>query len=518
MTSFKRTELLSRPHSSKDGGNYGDWGPWKQPVTIQEYGAINKLDFNPEAPYLIAVTSYSKVSLYNPLVKDVHKKISFKVETFGARFRKDGKLLSVGATDGQVKVYDVATKTLLRIFKGHHRAATHRSDFLPDNTHVVSFSDDKSVGLWDLASETLVSCFDKHTDYVRCGSRANVNTDLFVSGSYDRTVLLWDRRMREPALTFTHEDPIEDVVVLPGDGLLVSAAGNGVHIWDIAGGGRNLQRIRPHHKTVTCLAVADGGSSVVSGSLDRHVKRIDMTGFQVKGSLNFPCSLVSVAVDVQDKFVVGGMIDGLAQIFQKTQETCDDGGLRLDSKRMQKTQSHRYLDFTHYSPADSDVIVGGQSDKKVELKHDTFLRKYEYTKALDVTLKPFLQRKLPHYAHSVFYELMRRDGLRIALAGRDERSVANILNYLKKYLVDPRFSHVLLYVFDIVIELYMPMSSHSNELTRLFRDLQNKVTKELTVVKSITTLQGQIELIMSSANAGSHSVRIENQLFPQKTS
>ena len=211
MSSFKRTEILKYEEAPDPVGGDGSWGRWEHPITIKEYGAVNRIDISPTTPNYFAITSYSKVLLYDPVIKDVYKTMTkFQDACFGAKFRRDGKLLCVGTSEGQLKIFDVATKTLLRILRGHS-TATHRCDFTPDNTHVLSFSDDKTIGLWDLPSESLVQQFSSHTDYVRCGSPFNLNSDLILSGGYDKTVMLWDRRVGvDPVLSLNHGSPVRN--------------------------------------------------------------------------------------------------------------------------------------------------------------------------------------------------------------------------------------------------------------------------------------------------------------------
>lgn len=64
---------------------------------------------------------------------------------------------------------------------------------------------------------------------------------------------------------------VEDVLLIPGDSLLVTAGGNFVKIWDLTAGGRRLTTLIPHHKAVTAMCLADGGESLVTASLDRQV-------------------------------------------------------------------------------------------------------------------------------------------------------------------------------------------------------------------------------------------------------
>jgi len=515
MSSFKKTEIIRFPDQRVDPGGESGWGPWKHPVILKEYGAINKIDISPVEPNYLAITSYSKVLLYNPVIKSLYKTLTkFQDAAFGAKFRRDGKLLCVGTTEGQLKVFDVATKTQLRVLQGH-TTAVHRCDFTPDNVNVLSFSDDKTVGLWDLPSETRLETFEGHEDYVRCGAPFHGTADLFVSASYDQTVRMWDRRVgAEPVLTMKHSAPVEDVLVMPGDGMIVSAGGNKVTTWDIAGGGRELVNLSPHHKTVTSLCVADEGRSLVTGSLDRQVKRIDMQSFQVTGSLSFPSSVLSVGV--LDGLVVGGMIDGLVQIHEKREEQLADGSRALAAKKKRRTAGFHYLKSTHFEPAAGDIIVD-PTHRETELKHDTMLRKYEYSRALDLTLKPFVQKKKPEYAHGVMYELIRREGLKTALVGRDEKSLILLLTFINRFISDTRFSKVIIHAASLLVDIYLPGHGMSDKLEKMFKDLERKLERELRYIEELAKLQGVLDLLIASASAGKMPARAEKEALKAKS-
>eukprot|EP00088_Acartia_fossae_P002046 TRINITY_DN10808_c0_g1_i1.p1 TRINITY_DN10808_c0_g1~~TRINITY_DN10808_c0_g1_i1.p1 ORF type:complete len:516 (-),score=84.01 TRINITY_DN10808_c0_g1_i1:88-1635(-) len=510
---FKRTEILKFPDVREvdPGGEVSDWKRWESPISIQEYGAINKIDIsNTGNQLLFAITSYSKVLLYDPVIKDVYKSFSkFQDACYGGKFRRDGKLLSIGTSEGQIKVFDVATKTMLRIFKGH-TTAVRRSDFTPDNTHLVSFSDDKNVCIWDLPSEAVIETFAGHTDYVRCGASMNLSSDLVTSGSYDQTVKIWDRRSGpEPVCTINHGAPVEDLVVLPGDALIVTAGGSNVKFWDIAGGGRELVNLSPHHKTVTSLGLADNGQTLLTGSLDRHIKRVDLENFQVTGNLSFPSSILSVGA--VDKYVIGGMVDGLIQIHEKRPETMVDG-VKKDNKKARRAKNLRYMQFSHFESSSGDFIVDSQ-DMPIERRFDKFLRKFEYSKALNQTLKPYVLQKKPQYTHSLLYELIRRDGLKTALMGRDEFSQLVILKYLNDNITDVRFSRVLHHVANIMVDLYLPLAGKSSKVEQAFTKLARKLEREIDLVESLTGVQGMLDTVLEASNAGQHPPRVEKEIF-----
>lgn len=61
-----------------------------------------------------------QVQVYNPITKTVWKNLSrFREAAYGGSFRSDGRLICAGGEESIVRMFDVSTKTPLRIFKGH---------------------------------------------------------------------------------------------------------------------------------------------------------------------------------------------------------------------------------------------------------------------------------------------------------------------------------------------------------------------------------------------------------------
>jgi len=97
-----------------------------------------------------------------------------------------------------------------------------------------------------------------------------------------------------------HGKPLEDVLFFPSGGLLASAGGTEVKIWDIVGGGRQVQTLGSHQKTVTSLTVTapresdsaleKDGRRLLTSSLDGHVRVFDLSQFKVfSPSLSSSC-------------------------------------------------------------------------------------------------------------------------------------------------------------------------------------------------------------------------------------
>lgn len=506
MSRFKRTEVLKFPSLSADDSAKGYWDKLGDPVTIQEYGAINSVHICPTDQTLVAATTYSKVQIYNTLSRELHRSITkFQDTAFGGRWRSDGGLLCAGTGEGQVKVFDVNTKTMLRVLKGHS-TATRLCDFTEDSggtgKGVISWSDDKTVRVWDLPTETTVNTFSGHTDYVRAGSIVSVSPELVISGSYDHSAMLWDKRLGNPdapTLKFPHGAPVEVCLVLPSGGLLVTGGGSLIKVWDLVAGGKLLTSVSPHHKTVTSMCLSGGGKYLVTGALDRQAHWMDLSTFKTAYSMQYPASVMAIGVANDDSCVVVGMLDGLVQFHKRKEEDLDKDGERTNTRRYKKTTSHRYLQYTAFASSPGDQMVN-QDKKDIELRHDYLLRKYEYSKALDVVLKPYVARVKPEYTYSLLMELSRREGLRTALSGRDEKSLCSVLHYINKYISDTRFSKMVIYVAELLMDLYLPQHGMSSQIDQLFKQMKQKLDKEANYCEELMQLQGAVDLILTAAD------------------
>src|SRR6185369_4885745 len=59
--------------------------------------------------------------------------------------------------------------------------------------------------------------------YIRSGLISHDNPQLVLSGSYDKTIKLWDLRNNKCNMTIDHGAPVEEVLMFPGGGIVLSA-------------------------------------------------------------------------------------------------------------------------------------------------------------------------------------------------------------------------------------------------------------------------------------------------------
>lgn len=453
---------------------------------VKEYGSIDYIDFSPVEPNYFAVTCSVRVQIYNPITKLVAANLSkFQENAYGGSFRRDGRLLVAGDDGNNVKLFDTASKHMLRSFKGH-KAPVHRTFFTSDMVHIASFSDDKTVKLWDIPTEKSICSFSEHEDYIRAGCTSPVSPNIFLSGGYDNLVKMYDSRTKSSAFSVDHGCPVESLLFLPSGGIFLSAGGTEIKVWDALAGGKLIAKISQHHKTVTCLRLASNGKRILSGSLDRHVKIYDIATYQVVHNIDLPNSVLSLGISSNDDTLVVGMVDGLFSIYRRDEET------EVVEKKEKKP-------IAQVNNEEFDEIIE-EYNRGTEPRHDKCLRKFEYSKALDYVLLKYCMNKTPHVTVALIQELIRRKGLARAFAGRTHQSIATILQFIHRYLGDERFTKVLNDATHILLDVYEDdFDKFTGEIGKSFIDLAKKLKREEELTYECLELQGALELLTAGA-------------------
>lgn len=136
------------------------------------------------------------------------------------------------------------------------------------------------------------------------------------------------------------------------------------------------------------------------------------------------------------------MADGLISVRRRE----DDA--KTTTKGAKKKSYRRTGQSFHSSTVD---VVVPHKGKDVAGKYDICLRKFQYSKALDCVLVSFVVNKTPQVTIALFQELTRRRGLNQALAGRDDKSLVNILKFIIKHIGTPKYGRVLIHVANVLM-------------------------------------------------------------------
>lgn len=185
---------------------------------------------------------------------------------FSIAFSPDNSLILSGSSDGVLRLWDVDSGEIVQEFK-RHDGSDFSVAFSPDGNFVLSGSDDVII-LWDLSTGNEVKRFEGHT----AGDVTAVFSSdgkTILSGSIDQTVRLWDVQSGVEIRRFQgHSSRIWGVAVHPTEGTAFSAGGDGIiRQWDITSKW-NESKEWDHTDEITSIAISPDGNIALSGSTD----------------------------------------------------------------------------------------------------------------------------------------------------------------------------------------------------------------------------------------------------------
>ncbi|XP_061754197.1 U3 small nucleolar RNA-associated protein 15 homolog [Nerophis ophidion] len=508
MASFKPTKIPVYPKlGEKVTQDTLYWKNYKAPVQIKEFGSVTNIDYSPVAPHNFAVTAFTRIHIYSPLSQEPVKTFTrFKDTAYCGRFRSDGQLLVAGCEDSVVRLFDVSGRVPLRVFRGHTKAV-HVTDFTANQYEILTGSDDNTCRLWDIPNAVELNSYKEHTDYVRCGVTSKLSRDLFITGSYDHTLKLFDARVEKSVMTMDHGQPVESLLLYPSEGLLVSAGGRYVKVWDLLKGGQPLVSLRNHHKTVTCVCLSSSGQRLLSASLDRHVKVYNTSNYKVVHNFDYATSILSLALAPEDETIVVGMTSGILSIkHRKNPEELN----KVSSQQRRRPSYRVFVKGKNYAPKQDDYLVSKPVRQHLE-KYDKLLRKFNVSKALDKAMEPWTRSKKPEIPVAVMKELDRRGTLKNALAGRDEQEVSLLLSFLIGNLLDPRFAPVLIIAADMILDIYQSVVGQSPIVDRQLLRLQDLMGKEIDFQQELLEVLGMLDTVFASRIPRKAAPGLENR-------
>ncbi len=235
-----------------------------------------------------------------------------KPSIYSVAFSPDAQRVVCGGSDRIIRIWDVASKRILRALYGHEDTI-RKVLFSSDGGRLLSVGDDNKVRFWNITDERSIShskgyeaavcCIDISSDgkkvvmgsnddtvrvfeasgkalFVMRGHDAAVhsvafsgNSQRIVSGSWDDTVRIWDVNSgQEICVLEGHKSEVNCVAFSPNEKLIASGGRDRtVRIWD-AEGGKEIMVINGHKGEVTSVLFSKDGMRVISGSTDQTVR------------------------------------------------------------------------------------------------------------------------------------------------------------------------------------------------------------------------------------------------------
>ncbi|KAJ2746711.1 general transcription repressor [Coemansia sp. BCRC 34301] len=245
-------------------------------------------------------------------------------------FSPDGKYLVTGAEDKQIRIWDVARRTIRHVLTGHDQDI-YSLDFSPDGSMILSGSGDRTVRIWSLETGKEISKLSIEDMGPKDAGVTSVafspNGKLVAAASLDKMIRLWDVTSGQPLQRIDgHKDSVYAVAFSPdGQSLLSGSLDKSLRLWDMGrygpqGGPRDIVQCRStlngHKDFVLSVAYSPDGNWIVSGSKDRGVQfwdsRTQQTQCMLQGHKN---SVISVAMSATQTYFATGSGDCRARIW-----------------------------------------------------------------------------------------------------------------------------------------------------------------------------------------------------------
>ncbi len=267
----------------------------------------------------------------------------------------DGRFIVSSSADRTVKVWDSASRRLLRSLAGH-TDGVRAVAFSPDGRFIVSGSADGTVKVWDASDGRLLRSLEGHNREVNAVA-VSPDGRWIVSGSEDHTLKVWDAASGRLLRSLEgHTGSVEAVAVSPDGRWIVSGSeDHTLKMWE-ADSGRLLRSLAGHSGSVTAVAVSSDGRTIVSGSADRMVKVWEADSGRLLRSLEGHTGVNAVALSPDGRTIVSGAADGTVKVWDAR-----------DGRLLRSLEGHtHWVNAVALSP-DGRFIVSGSADRMVKV-------------------------------------------------------------------------------------------------------------------------------------------------------
>ena len=192
-------------------------------------------------------------------------------------FRPDGRVIAAGGgvagQSAEIRLWDVAGRSVIRVLKGAHTDRVQGLAWSPDGRTLAAASYDRLVSLCDTESGRVRTLKD-HTDAVYAVAFSPDGARL-ATASGDRTVKVWEPATGRRLYTLGDATAELYCVAYSPDGRTLAAGGadRSLRIWNVTPGAGSLRRSAfAHDQAVLRVRFAPDGRRIFTTGEDRSLK------------------------------------------------------------------------------------------------------------------------------------------------------------------------------------------------------------------------------------------------------
>jgi WD40 repeat protein/serine/threonine protein kinase/class 3 adenylate cyclase len=211
--------------------------------------------FSPDGVFLV-LSTLNRIVLWDLKTRSELANLHFEFFNPGCwSLSKKGDILAVGNYDGDVGLYDVAARRLLKKWRAHKNIAFGIA-LSPDGKILATGGGDQLIYLWDVATQQRLSTLQGHQNEIWALAFSPDGRTL-ASGSKDGTVKLWDATPKAEAPPLAGSD---SPFWFSADGkvLLTADGDNRLRFWDLEIG-RLTRSVDLGPEPITSAAITTDG-------------------------------------------------------------------------------------------------------------------------------------------------------------------------------------------------------------------------------------------------------------------
>lgn len=141
---------------------------------------------------------------------------------------------------------------------------------------------------------------------------------------------------------------------------------------------------------------------------------------------------------------------------------------------------------------DADEYYVEEDRRRKRLKpFEKALLRFNYGDAMDLALR----MGDPITFVTIIHELQHREGLRQALANRDDVSLDPIIRLLTKHLCHPLYSRAMADCLLVLLDIYGPALASSALVESSVERLHTKIEREIVTSQDASRLVGMLEIL-----------------------
>jgi WD40 repeat protein len=223
--------------------------------------------FVPNSNLLASCSVDSTVKLYDPRTGSIAATFAHPEGVTYFDFSDDGKLLATTSYDLKVRIWDVATVTVIHTMTGHTRTPWSVS-FSPGAKRLLSSGEDATINIWDVATGSLTRTIKDFSLSV-WDVKFSPDGKSFAAGSFDKQLKIYDSTGNRVLLDLKgHTATIAALAYSHKGDLLASASDDKtIRIWNTKNG--TLLRILHVPEHAQGLAFSPDDTRLVTSGRDK---------------------------------------------------------------------------------------------------------------------------------------------------------------------------------------------------------------------------------------------------------